>query len=300
VPTRWEITKAVRASDLTSPARLIMLVLADVAEVGTAEIPQQFTPSITVLERETALGRSTVQRYLNELDAAGWIVRTRPATPQAQWEGERVRYQLCLPSNVVVPLVDPVVPQEDEGSPVTDTGVIPERDRGDPAAGPLETDLFSDPDQIKNLKPSSPKPTKGDESEPPRADVEKICRHLADRIVDNGSRRPKITPTWRTEARLLLDKDGRTVEQVIKAIDWCQTDDFWRANVLSMPKLREKYDQLRLAAQRNGGARASPRDLVEHNGLRLKPETLANMQARQRFEAMDAANEQTAIEGPSP
>lgn len=41
-------------------------------------------------------------------------------------------------------------------------------------------------------------------------------------------------------------------------------------------------------------ARASPRGLVEHNGLRLKPETIANLEGRARFEAMD---QQLAIEG---
>lgn len=30
---------------------------------------------------------------------------------------------------------------------------------------------------------------------------------------------------------------------------WCQGDEFWRSNVQSMPKLREKFDQLRLKAQ---------------------------------------------------
>jgi hypothetical protein len=88
-----------------------------------------------------------------------------------------------------------------------------------------------------------------DEQAPVRADVERVCRHLADRIEANGSPRPTITVKWRTEARLLLDKDKRTVEQVIRAIDWCQNDAFWKANVLSMPTLRKKYDQLRLKAQ---------------------------------------------------
>lgn len=83
-----------------------------------------------------------------------------------------------------------------------------------------------------------------------REDVDRLCGHLADRIEANGSRRPAITKRWRDEARLMLDKDGRTEQQVHAAIDWCQDDPFWRANVLSMPKLREKYDQLRLQAQR--------------------------------------------------
>lgn len=51
----------------------------------------------------------------------------------------------------------------------------------------------------------------------------------------------------------MLDRDGRTETQVIAAIDWCQNDPFWRGNILSLPKLRDKYDQLRLAAQRVPG-----------------------------------------------
>ena len=92
---------------------------------------------------------------------------------------------------------------------------------------------------------------------PTRVDVDRICRHLADRIEQNGSKRPTITVRWRESARLLLDRDQRSVEQVIRAIDWCQADEFWRANILSMPKLREKYDQLRLAAQRSAGTPAA-------------------------------------------
>ena len=86
--------------------------------------------------------------------------------------------------------------------------------------------------------------------EPPREDVERVCQHLADAVEANGSKRPHVSDRWRTEARRLIDLDGRTPDQIIRAIDWCQSDAFWRANVLSMPKLREKYDQLRLAAER--------------------------------------------------
>jgi len=61
----------------------------------------------------------------------------------------------------------------------------------------------------------------------PRGDVREVCRHLADRIEHNGSKRPVITQAWLQEARLLIDSDGRTVAQVLKAIDWCQADTFW-------------------------------------------------------------------------
>jgi hypothetical protein len=88
---------------------------------------------------------------------------------------------------------------------------------------------------------------------PRRADVEEACSLLADLIEANGSKRPTITTRWRNSARLMLDRDGRTLDQVLGAIRWCQADSFWCGNVLSMPKLREKYDQLRLAAQRSHG-----------------------------------------------
>jgi len=91
-------------------------------------------------------------------------------------------------------------------------------------------------------------------AKPARADVERLCAHLADRIEANGSKRPAITKRWRDSARLMLDRDGRTEQQVTTAIDWCQDSEFWRSNILSMPKLREKYDQLRLQASRKPGS----------------------------------------------
>lgn len=94
--------------------------------------------------------------------------------------------------------------------------------------------------------------------EPHREDVERVCQHLADAIEANGSKRPHVSEKWRTEARRLIDLDGRTPDQIVRAIDWCQADPFWRGNVMSMPKLREKYDQLRLAAEREQRA-ADPR-----------------------------------------
>jgi hypothetical protein len=96
--------------------------------------------------------------------------------------------------------------------------------------------------------------------EPDRADVDKVCAALADAIVANGSKRPTITQEWKRQARFLIDQDGRTPEQILNAIAWCQTDLFWRGNILSMPKLREKYDQLRLAAQAKGGSKLKGQD----------------------------------------
>lgn len=99
----------------------------------------------------------------------------------------------------------------------------------------------------------------------PRPDVESLCEHLADRIEANGSKRPAVTKAWRDEARRLLDLDGIEASKAHNLIDWCQADPFWRSVVLSMPKFREKYEQLRLKAlqqyeeQRKGQQRPNGR-----------------------------------------
>lgn len=74
------------------------------------------------------------------------------------------------------------------------------------------------------------------------------CEHLADWMVKNGCARPTITKRWLEAARRLREIDGRTHDQIMTAIDWCQQSEFWQANIHSMPKLREKYDTLRQQA----------------------------------------------------
>lgn len=90
---------------------------------------------------------------------------------------------------------------------------------------------------------------------PPRADVERLLDLLDEAIESSGGKRPSRTQRNRDAMRLLLDRDGRSVEQVANAIRWAHGGDregFWRGNVLSAVKLRKHYDQMRLQAQRQG------------------------------------------------
>ncbi|MFG2748065.1 hypothetical protein [Streptomyces xanthophaeus] len=90
---------------------------------------------------------------------------------------------------------------------------------------------------------------------PPRADVERVCKHLADVLEKSGSKRPQITAKWRDTTRLMLDRDEVTVEHALAAIDWAHADSFWQAHILTPMKLREKYDTLRRQAT---GKRTQP------------------------------------------
>jgi DNA-binding MarR family transcriptional regulator len=259
---RFLVSRAVRASrTLTAPQKLVMLVLLDVAEVGTAEIPSHRTPSLTVLTVETGLSRSTVAKALNVLEAAGWVLRDRPSDADALGRYMRTRYRLQVPT-VDPSAGDGLIPEEDQsrnGTSPSATDTDPSATDGPPSAGDGHRSNRSSVDKTQMKNRSRPKT---DVATVDRIDIEQVCRHLADRIEANGSKRPTITQGWRDAARRLIDKDGRTVEQIIRCIDWCQDDDFWRSNVLSMPKLREKYDALRLQAQRGqaNGHRPSTTD----------------------------------------
>jgi DNA-binding Lrp family transcriptional regulator len=242
VTSRWDVNRAVRKSDLPAPSRLIMLVLADVAEVGTCEIPEKHTPSLRVIADETGLNKATVVRHLDSLDDAGWIVRTKPTLEAARLYGERTKYRLTIPDHVA---------ESDKGGRRKQQGHVAQDDKtmSQRATRPSRTERQKKSDLVRSSDPSSSEL---------RPDVERICTHLADWVEKNGSKRPEIGKRWRTAARLMIDADGRDPEKIMRAIDWCQQDDFWRGNVLSMDKLRQKYDQLRLAAQRSPGRREMP------------------------------------------
>lgn len=78
-----------------------------------------------------------------------------------------------------------------------------------------------------------------------------LCTLLAELIEANGSKPPTVTKAWRDSARLMLERDHRDPAEAERLIRWCQGDEFWRSNVLSMPKFRQRYDQLRLQAKRD-------------------------------------------------
>lgn len=125
-------------------------------------------------------------------------------------------------------------------------------DRNGVTNGPVTHAPNPNPNPPKDKRTTS---STSEAGEPPtdapiRHDVERACRTLVDAIAANGSKRPAITDKWRDAARLMLDKDGRTLDDVLGAIRWSQADEFWRSNVMSMPTLRKQYDRLRLAAQR--------------------------------------------------
>lgn len=92
-----------------------------------------------------------------------------------------------------------------------------------------------------------------EEENPFSDDVETICNLMADLVAKTGAKRPAITDAWRTEAERLRRLDGYSLDEILSVIRWCQSDDFERANVQSITKLRKRYASLRIKAGKASG-----------------------------------------------
>lgn len=81
-----------------------------------------------------------------------------------------------------------------------------------------------------------------------------LAIRLRDWIVRNNgeARVPQSTADlspWSAEINRMITADKRAPPKIGEIIDWCQKDPFWRANILSPKKLRQKFDQLILKSQ---------------------------------------------------
>lgn len=78
----------------------------------------------------------------------------------------------------------------------------------------------------------------------------------------------KGSPKWPDDVRLIRERDGRTHEEILDMFRWANNDGFWRANILSPAKLREKWPQLE--AKRNSGG-GNHHETNQHDGGHRTP-----------------------------
>src|SRR5690606_2778248 len=63
---------------------------------------------------------------------------------------------------------------------------------------------------------------------------------------------------WADVVRLMVERDGRPLDEVRRVLEFAQAHHFWHRNILSMGTLREKYE--RLCAEMNAEANGGPRN----------------------------------------
>lgn len=96
-------------------------------------------------------------------------------------------------------------------------------------------------------------------SEPP-PEALGLAERLKTRILANNptAKVPESLEAWAKTADLMIRLDKRSIPTITQVMDFSQSDVFWKANILSMAKLREKFDQLWMKMQsleggKNGG-----------------------------------------------
>lgn len=87
-------------------------------------------------------------------------------------------------------------------------------------------------------------------------DVYHLCDALAAAVKANGHKVGVVGEKWWAACDRLMRLDGYTAEQIDWMIRWSTSDEFWSANIRSMPTLREKFSTL--VAQAKRARRATP------------------------------------------
>lgn len=78
-------------------------------------------------------------------------------------------------------------------------------------------------------------------------------------FLNNGKRQETII-RWCADIEKLIRNDKQDVLKIEQVIRWCQSDSFWKANILSAKKLREKWNTLTVKMQ------SKPASLVQFPG----------------------------------
>lgn len=126
-------------------------------------------------------------------------------------------------------------------------------------------------EQTAALNRQQQKPARSQTSLDP-AEEPPLCKLLADLIAANdpNGKRPKIGAIWAAAEDRMLRLDGRDPAEAERLIRWTQASEFWRGNILSMPKFREKYTQLYQAAVRDTQEKSAPQSPAEARAAEIR------------------------------
>ncbi len=112
--------------------------------------------------------------------------------------------------------------------------------------------VIQNPESINVIQ--NPETVVGKKTYPPLSQEMKLAKKLKTLMLGNdpAAKIPKDLQTWAAEMGKIIRIDKRSPEEVERAIEYSQANDFWKPNILSATKLREKLPTLLLQADRDG------------------------------------------------
>lgn len=225
-------------SPMSGAAFVVHLAIADSVN---DQHGNEFWMRMPNLAKKARLSRGATAKAVAALCDEQFLELVDPGVPGPRHSGSPRRFRMMMPDlprlgECRAENATPPTSRADDSTP-----------RADDATLPLDTSLIGT-----------------QEENPIRREATRLCELLADLMVKNGCRRPTITETWIVDMERLIRIDERPPEKIEVAIRWCQSDSFWRGNILSPRKLRAKYDQLRLAAKSKTNGKTSRDPIGDH------------------------------------
>ncbi len=202
--------------------------------------PDGWTFSIDRIAAETADGRDAVRSAIHELEAAGFLSRTRTSVGTG-WEDE---YDLHI-------------------KPQTGNSCVGKSYVGKSHVGKPDDIIRQNKIRQNKVKRNKEIIMPAPEKPAPAREIPEEAKKLAERLhkwlLRNKPDR-RIQDGWQERWAQDIDKmhrlDGRSWEAITACIDWSQRDEFWKQNILSGENLRKHYDRMsdraRAERERNG------------------------------------------------
>jgi len=132
-------------------------------------------------------------------------------------------------------------------------------DKNDAQVGSLREEKKEEERKKENILVISPKTLSDIDIHLTNLLIEKILENDPKSRVQRIAQKRK--ENWYNECRKLREIDNRSPKDIEAIINWCQEDDFEKTVVLSMSKMRKRFDSLWLKYERLK-AKTEPKDLT--------------------------------------
>ena len=81
----------------------------------------------------------------------------------------------------------------------------------------------------------------------------RIWQDVDNMAPNNTTTQRAKVKNWAEPIRLMIERDNRTHSEIYQLWQWVQSDSFWRANILSPAKLRDKFNDLQIRQNQSTG-----------------------------------------------
>lgn len=245
-------------SSLPATPKMVLLALAD----GCNDAGETY-PGVPRVAGKCSLTERSVQKAMGTLESLGYLSRDYRT-------GRSTVYRLhILPGGEPGSPPNVVHPSEGKGVNVVHQGGERGSGGGEPRSPRIITYPKGNQGQDKS-DPVGPTPAEPVPVKWTKADHE-LSQQILDRVRDVTTA-VKGSASWPDDIRLMRERDGRSLAEILDLFLWAHGDDFWRANILSPGKLRAKWAVLEAQRKRRRPGVVDNRDVAARAAAAIRGE----------------------------